>query len=270
MFSAFLKSIFFIVRSNFSNKDKALLVWVSVKLLFKRIFIKNRQAAVKLFQFNVKGADYASFNYLFTEIFCSDDYYFKAATNSPVIIDCGSNIGMATIYFKKLYPSAEIKCFEPDPAVYNLLESNISINKLANVEAWNVALFNEEKTLTFYTSDSSGILRGSINKDRGGVNEIHVKALRLSEFIKNIEHIDLLKMDVEGAEIYIVEDLEKSGQLSKPNQYIIEYHHKINKEQISLSKFLDIFEKAGYSYSIKANFHKLKSFQDILIYAYKE
>ena len=47
-------------------------------------------------------------NYLFREIFVDAQYLFQADNDRPFIIDCGSNIGMAILFFKSLYPQARI------------------------------------------------------------------------------------------------------------------------------------------------------------------
>jgi FkbM family methyltransferase len=43
-------------------------------------------------------------------------YYFRAATDSPVIFDCGASIGLVMLYFRTLYPGCMVEAFEPDPS----------------------------------------------------------------------------------------------------------------------------------------------------------
>src|ERR1041385_7511773 len=52
--------------------------------------------------------------HLYHEVFAKDEYLFSCDTESPVILDCGANIGMATLFFKWLYPQSKISAFEPD------------------------------------------------------------------------------------------------------------------------------------------------------------
>src|SRR5262245_6977657 len=59
----------------------------------------------------------ASFVYMFEEIFAKASYSFHSDTDRPLIFDCGSNIGMSVLFFKKLYPTARITAFEPDPRI---------------------------------------------------------------------------------------------------------------------------------------------------------
>lgn len=48
----------------------------------------------------VSAHDYKTLHYLFKEIFISNEYYFNPRTKEPIILDCGANIGMASLYFK--------------------------------------------------------------------------------------------------------------------------------------------------------------------------
>src|SRR5262249_51895723 len=51
---------------------------------------------------------------LYSEFSARQSYRFASSRPDPVVYDCGANIGMATFYFKWLYPKAHIDAFEPD------------------------------------------------------------------------------------------------------------------------------------------------------------
>ena len=65
------------------------------------------------------------FRYLFNEIFMQAPYFFKSSNDPPLIFDCGSNIGMSVLFFKKLYPNARIVAFETDPFTFEILRRNV-------------------------------------------------------------------------------------------------------------------------------------------------
>jgi hypothetical protein len=73
---------------------------------------------VNLMDYTISFCGRASFLYLFEEIFAKASYLFHSDTDRPLIFDCGSNIGMSVLFFKKLYPAARITAFEPDPRTY--------------------------------------------------------------------------------------------------------------------------------------------------------
>ncbi len=231
---------------------------------------KDKIVSGKFFNFNVYSYDYLSLAYLFKEVFMSNEYYFEPATRKPLIIDCGANIGMSVLYFKKLYPLSRVIAFEANPHAYKLLESNMVENNVENVELHNIALYDKETEISFFVGSNAGTVTGSIKKDRGGLRELRVKTHRLSQFLENLESVDLIKMDVEGAELNILTDLINSSTINKAKEYIIEYHHNMKEDKSMLGGFLQKFEDNGFSYNIKSHYKKLHSFQDILIHFYKK
>lgn len=231
---------------------------------------KQDECILEIPNFRVAGFDYDSLNFLYREIFLSKEYYFVPTGTAPVIVDCGANIGMSVLYFKNLFPKASILAFEANPRVFPLLQKNIERNHLTQVELHNIALYDHETTLSFFVGDETKTVLGSIRKERGGEIELKVNAAKLSNYIKNYKKIDLIKIDVEGAEWQIIRDLDVSGTLKLSDQYIIEFHHNINDEPSNLSAFLKFFESNGFNYNLKSNFEGLKGFQDMLIHCYKK
>ena len=112
-------------------------------------------------------------------------------------------------------------------------------------------------------------MTGLFISERGGENKTSVAAKKLSIFI-GINTLDMIKIDVEGAEIQVLDDIITQDKLEQSNRYIIEYHHRINGAKSDFSKFLKHFEDKNYEYNIKATFNKTGFFQDILINIYKD
>src|ERR1700751_4342148 len=204
------------------SKSSVLIRLYITSLLFRR---KNTKSNVSFLGYTVWGYSYYSLYFLFKEVFITNEYFFIASTSSPVIIDCGANIGMSVLYFKKLYPSASIIAFEANQHVYRLLEENIRTNKLTDVELHNVALYDEETEISFFIDNNIGSFLGSVREDRGGNREMRISTQKLSAYLKNIPSVDLIKIDVEGAEIQILNDLFHTSMIGKAKEYIIEYHH---------------------------------------------
>ena len=116
--------------------------------------------------FKIAHFDSWNLNYLYRELFVRQCYYFRSENDSPTILDCGANIGMASVYFQWLYPKSKIQAFEPDPQTFLLLEHNIARNRL-NVEPHNCALWNEDAELDFFVDlRKPGSLSMSTNRSR--------------------------------------------------------------------------------------------------------
>jgi FkbM family methyltransferase len=220
--------------------------------------------------FRLEHFDRGTLNYLYREIFARQHYYFRADTEAPVILDCGANVGIASFYFKWLYPKSHIQSFEPDPATFELLEHNIVRNKL-DIEAHNYALWDEEAEVDFFIDSSNpGTLLMSTDGARLNSQPIKVPARKLSNFIQG--SVDFLKLDVEGAEHRVLDDLVQSRKITAIRQMVIEYHHRIGHQKSRLGEFLATLEHAGFEYQIEAGLYpgaSRETFQDLLIMAYR-
>ncbi|HEY3875893.1 MAG TPA: FkbM family methyltransferase [Candidatus Kapabacteria bacterium] len=224
--------------------------------------------------FRVHYAQWQLLLYLFREIFLEGSYLFESNTESPTIVDCGSNIGMSILFFKMIYPKSQIIGFEPDPATFETLQSNIECNALAGVKVYPFALSGGDGMIDFYhKDDDAGSLLMSIHKIRMGGERIVVPTRKLSSFVTG--PIDLLKMDIEGAEEEVIKELVASNVLSFVQQMFIEYHHHINSSEDTFSRFLALLEQSGFGYQISSDAKKGKiarssEFQDIRIYCYRK
>ena len=180
-------------------------------------------------------------------------YYFETESVSPVIVDAGAHIGLATLYFKWLYPESFVWAFEPNPALFRLLQTNIEQNNLTNVTAQQAALGVSDQPAKFYIDStpwqwwSVGSLRKNAwNGEQKTQKEIFVQSIKFSKFVEKFNVIDLLKLDIEGSEQKILFALK--SQLSKIKNIIFEFHPTPEQDLLSLTKFL---RRQGYQVSYK-------------------
>jgi FkbM family methyltransferase len=229
--------------------------------------------AVQLMGYSVTFLGEQSLRYLFDEVFVGSCYFFRSDTDMPAIVDCGSNIGLSVLFFKKLYPRARITAFEPDPATFYVLTKNIADNGLADVIAHRVALGDRNGMTNFYrdTDDGSSSLTMSTNPERHTGRTIQVPVRRLSEYITST--VDLLKIDVEGAEHAVIEDLVATDTIRHVRTMHLEYHHHIGSEPDRLSTMLRRLEDAGFGYQLKSEppqWATERTFQDVSLYCYRQ
>jgi len=226
----------------------------------------------RVFGFRIRFLDYRRFLFLVHEVFAGTPYLFRTQKRAPFIIDCGANIGMATLFFKSIYPDAEILAFEPDPDAYRTLEWNLRVNGLAGVVAVNKAVDDAGAAVPFYCDPSlPGNGRNSLVPQRmaGGAVR-YVESVRLSGYLDR--EVDFLKIDVEGAEHAVFRDLSESGKLPLIRAMVIEYHHNIPGHRNALVEILSLLEHAGFGYQVSARLaapFPQDRFQDMLIYAYR-
>ena len=224
--------------------------------------------------YRIKGFDFRTLQFLFGEVFVRNEYYFDCDAQSPLIVDCGAEIGFTMFFFKYLFPKSTILAFEPDPTSFALLNENIRNNKLSNVIAYNRAVSDKTGASFFYVDEENpGNLRMSLIKGRLPKKEIKVSTIRLSRKLKG-RHVDYLKMDIEGYESIVLSDLNIEGTFKDIDQLGIEFHHHIiSGQESSFSSFLKILEKNGYEYQMYASSFSSAmkdDFQDIMVWASKK
>jgi FkbM family methyltransferase len=233
------------------NKVQVRFSSLSKELKRIREIPRYKQGQTELLSNTLTFVDSISFIHGYEEIFQDEIYNFKANNELPKIIDCGANIGLATIYFKKLYPKARLISFEPDPIIFEVLSNNIRSFGYQNVELINKAISDQNGTTTFF---SEGGFSGSISNHVSG-HEYEVKTQKLSEYLN--EPIDFLKIDIEGAENFVIHEIAQS--LESVDNIFIEYHSHIDEEQ-KLDEILLILKNAGFRYHILEAFTRAQPF----------
>jgi FkbM family methyltransferase len=219
--------------------------------------------------------DYNSLIFLFDEIFLNDQYYFKARSTEPTIIDCGANIGLSVLFFKSLYPQSKIVAFEPDNSTFSILENNVKSNCLQDVHLRNQALTGYPGKVEVYHDLArpypGSVALTTVKTDRSAIRGV-AESVLLSDHI--CHEVDFLKMDIEGAEFDVIKELSSSRKLGLVREMAIEYHHHLIPEQDKLSTMLSILEDAGFGYQLHtwtANPLVDKGqLQDVLIRAYRK
>ena len=238
--------------------------------VFKRIKRTKTIVRISVGRYLLYGPDYDTLSFLLKEKFAEQEYYFSASTSAPLIIDCGASIGMSVVYFKCLYPFSQIHCFEPYSAAFRLLEKNVAENKLKDVFCYNKALSLNDDTLSLSVPGLRPFVNARVTHSKTTGNMEQVQATSLAGFLSGFKKIDLLKMDVEGAEFEIVEDLFRQAVIKsgKINLFIIEYHHSIHQNEDRLTEFLKFFTDHDYSIRRKILYPD-NQHSDLLIHAFK-
>lgn len=188
--------------------------------------------------------DAASYLFMYEEIFKKEIYKFSAVGKEILIIDCGANIGLSIIYFKKLFPNASIIGFEPDAQIFNLLRQNIDSCEFENIKLYRKACWSNETTLKFI---SEGADAGRAVSQSEAANTISVETVRLKDFLNGT--VSFLKMDIEGSEFEVLKDAAEN--LRNVENIFVEYHSFSDKEQM-LPELLTILKNAGFRLHIAA------------------
>lgn len=175
----------------------------------------------------------------FTGICINDCYrlgYLKKKMGAvKTIVDVGANSGMFAIAARQFFSNAKINCYEPNPHLAETLNFNTKqLNAVSYIEA--VMQHDCRVNLNFTGSD----LATTANETEEG----NVTGSSLLTIIKRIGEIDILKLDCEGAEWGILEDIESWKQVKslsmeyhlwgKPGSKVEDLFHLLNKVNFKL------------------------------------
>jgi len=206
---------------------------------------KLTKKSAKLDRYTINFDNSEEYHRLKREVFTEHLYYFETENPQPVIIDAGAHIGMATLYYKKIFPGARIIAIEPHPVSFALLEENVWSNGLSDVESHQVALASKAGQTTFFQDKSperwfstASFMAGAWNGDQKST-PLTVATQPLSDFLT--QPIECLKMDIEGAELQV---LSAAGEkLRTINHIMVEFHPHAGQD---IRDLVDLLEKNGF------------------------
>jgi FkbM family methyltransferase len=228
-----------------------------VVLIWKSKIHKNSAVHQDIFGFKVNANSPQVLLQLFKEIFLERVYYFECEQDEPKIIDAGANIGLSVLFFKFLYPKSKIIAIEPDPTAFEYLEENIAQNKIQGVELIKACVSDQKGKEVFYSSEN--LINSSLVGEGKG---IAVEAVCLSDLLQK-SAFDLVKLDIEGAEIKVFQNLFNTGLYSRSKQYILEYHEgKGMKER--LPDIVGAFEDNGFGSKINT-YKRGRRFSEVIL-----
>jgi FkbM family methyltransferase len=125
-----------------------------------------------------------------------------------VVFDLGSYSGLTTILFSQAVgKNGKVIALEPDELNFSCLEKNVfQLEDHSNIECLNAAVWKETGKLQFSTEQSMGSSAVSIVGSRGLIKEVDSYTLNDIANKYNLESVDFIKCDIEGAEAYIFDD----------------------------------------------------------------
>lgn len=170
----------------------------------------------------------------------------KSISDSPLLIDCGLGEDISfPVEFLKRFPGAHIIGVEPNPRSLSYCYKNCPKNMdIIEKAFWT----SNNKKLSFHLprlseelpSGADGV-SGSVHKSHEYVNggdTLEVLTTDLPSILSQVgrDKCDILKMDIEGAEYEVIDNLSKSCLLHKVNQLLVEYHHGVTQYTIQNTK----------------------------------
>lgn len=167
-----------------------------------------------------------------------------------VFIDAGANIGSYTlIAAKQVGSTGRVFAFEPAGEIYNRLYENFTLNEYENVKAEKKALLDKNMTIDLFLAKKINLGMSSIyhhDTESGRVEK--VEAVKLDDYVnnQNIKRIDLLKIDVEGSEMYALKGMQKTLEKHKPKILIELKEENHFQSDHSINEIISYLNDMGY------------------------
>jgi FkbM family methyltransferase len=189
-------------------------------LLFLKIYYSKSEIINSFYYKKIQLRNKTSDIDVFNQVIVNKEYDFHLDLNPHFIIDAGANIGLTSLFFSYKYPQAKILAIEPEINNYNIL-----INNTKEI----IQIIVEQKAVWFH--NDGVILEQTDSKDSNFVKEVTTRGFKIGsitidEIIEkySLESIDLLKLDIEGAEKEIFQN--NCLWLYKVKTLVIELHDR--------------------------------------------
>jgi len=168
---------------------------------------------------------------------------FLAGKRDLIIADWGGNVGLTSYYFKDY--AKQVYCVEPSKIHHEAIEKLIDFNKIDNIKLCKYGISGKTGKEKFYHPEN--VTMFSMENVMNATDYEEVDMLDTEEFFKRegLDHIDLLKMDVEGSEGKVIASEGFKKMCPKIKVICGEWHNWAN---ISKELFANTFKDLGYEF----------------------
>jgi FkbM family methyltransferase len=133
--------------------------------------------------------------------------YLPFVDDVRVVFDVGANCGAASVHFARHHPAATVHAFEPGREARSYLERNVA--GLPNVRVHPFGLYSTHRRALLYRGNGdlgmASVIRREVNLDESEPVELRAGGAWAAD--QAIDRIDILKVDVEGCEVEVLEGL---------------------------------------------------------------
>ncbi len=161
--------------------------------------------------------------YCFEQIFLDEIYQLPIDLSPRAIVDCGANVGYASVYFANRYPQARIVCVEPEPSNFKALVANTSA--YPNIIPVEAAIWDSPGRLAVDSSESAWESRVSTPGD-GLLTTVAAVTIEDILALCPADAVDIIKIDIEGAEKEVFSSGRRSW-LGQIQVLMVELHDRI-------------------------------------------
>ena len=181
--------------------------------------------------------------------------YFSIPQDA-VIFDVGANIGCMTLKFAQLAPRGHIYAFEPTYFAYRKLQRNMTLNPKLEKRITAAQLFLSDQSCTDHRLKAYASWK--VDGHRTGTHLLHGGAVKSADFIpaislddfctdRQIERVDLIKIDTDGHELQVLKGARKTIEKYRPTVVFELGSYTLKEQNESFQQYLDYFSSLHYT-----------------------
>jgi len=175
---------------------------------------------------------------------------FTEAIKSSVFMDIGAHIGLYSIPIALRSPTTKVYSFEPAIFNFNMLSKHIMLNKLDNVEAFNVLVGETKSDTVAFLEDDTGInpmnSLADVSKTKENITT-HKSMIQLDDFCRSKNILpEVMKIDVEGAEVQVIKGALETISKCRPKIFLSLHPKHIKALGDNTEDILKIFSELDY------------------------
>jgi FkbM family methyltransferase len=201
--------------------------------------------AITLGPYRIEYGDLLTVIPQWNDMFIDGSLRFRARTDSPRVLDCGANVGIASLYLKHLYPKARVTAFEADPMLAAMCARNLAANGHGDVDVQKAAVWTGRGTVEFRPDGGDTGRLAAVGGPLNSLPGVTVPSVRLRDYLS--EPVDLLKLDIEGAELAVLDDC---ADLLEGVEVVIIEIHEFEPDSRMTPAVLRLLTGAGYRFTL--------------------
>jgi len=178
-----------------------------------------------------------------------------ALPKDGVFFDVGAHIGYYSVKAaRRVGNGGRVVSFEPNPEIVRLLRDNVQSNALSQIEVVPIACTDRDQMLTFYAAatantGASSLAEANADPGLGGkANSYQVRGRPIDDVVRelNVKRLDVMKVDVEGAEVYVLRGAIQSLNRFHPKIVAEVVPRQLENMKSSKEELFALLESLGY------------------------
>ncbi|HEU4460120.1 MAG TPA: FkbM family methyltransferase [Methylibium sp.] len=164
----------------------------------------------------------------YEQVLQDEEYAMAVHTTPRVIVNAGANIGLASVYFASRFPEARVIAIECEAENFRLLQRNVA--PYPNIEPVQAALWDHDGSIEVVDPGLGAWGFVTAESRHSGAGTVHaVPALTMATLMRRhgIEHIDVLKLDIEGAEYEVLASAPE--WIDRVDTVVAELHERLKQ-----------------------------------------